>query len=167
MRSRLGLFALLWLVFFGLFASTSASAFDESLSFRRIAPGSIEATVSGLTDTCLPIFAPANEVAIEGASISITSIEGGSVCGLPLYPPLAYRVTADLGILTGQSYHVVWTQPLDNGTTLQLSANLNPAAVGGGQAVDAPTLSWWGLGILTFALGALAVRQRRRRLFPE
>jgi len=51
---------------------------------------------------------------------------------------------------------------VDNGTTLQLSADLNPAAVGGGvQAVGAPALSWPGLGVLTLALGVLAARQRR------
>jgi hypothetical protein len=57
---------------------------------------------------------------------------------------------------------------VDNGTTLQLSANLNPAAVSGGiQAISAPALSWPGLGILTLALGVLASRQRRRGLLAE
>lgn len=51
---------------------------------------------------------------------------------------------------------------MDNGTTLQLSADLNPAAVGGGvQAVGAPALSWPGLGVLTLALGVLGAWQRR------
>jgi hypothetical protein len=57
---------------------------------------------------------------------------------------------------------------VDNGTTLQLSANLNPAAVSGGvQAISAPALSWPGLGILTLALGVLASRRRRRGLLAE
>jgi len=54
----------------------------------------------------------------------------------------AYSVAADLGVLSSQSCHVVWSEAVDNGTTLQLSADLNPAAVGGGvQAVGAPALS--------------------------
>ncbi|HEY0231694.1 MAG TPA: hypothetical protein VGC55_10605 [Dokdonella sp.] len=60
------------------------------------------------------------------------------------------------------SYHVVWSEALDSGTTLQLSADLNPAAVGGGQAVSAPTLSWPALAGLTWALGALAWQRRWR-----
>ncbi len=57
---------------------------------------------------------------------------------------------------------------MDNGTTLQLSADLNPAAVGGGvQAVGAPALSWPGLGALKLALGILAARQRCRGSLAE
>jgi len=57
---------------------------------------------------------------------------------------------------------------VDNGTTLQLSADLNPAAVGGGvQAVGAPALSWPGLGALKLALGILAARQRCRGSLAE
>lgn len=57
---------------------------------------------------------------------------------------------------------------MDNGTTLQLSADLNPAAVGGGvQAAGAPALSWPSLRALMLALGILAARQRRRGSLAE
>jgi hypothetical protein len=57
---------------------------------------------------------------------------------------------------------------VDNGTTLQLSADLNPAAVGGGvQAAGAPALSWPSLRALMLALGILAARQRRRGSLAE
>lgn len=163
MLSRGNFLVVPFALFCGLSASTIASASNESLSFRRTASGSIEAVVSGSTDTCDRVFLGPAEVTIEGTSIAIASPDGAVGCTIPIYPPRAYSVVADLGVLSSQSYHVVWSEAVDNGTMLQLSADLNPAAVGGGvQAVSAPTLSWWGLGLLTLALGVLATRQRRR-----
>ena len=166
MRSRLGLFALLWLVFFGLFASTSASAFDESLSFRRTSSGSIEAVVSGLTDTCGFVFLSPAVATIQGSTISIISPDGSGLCSIPIYPPRAYSVATDLGILPGESYQVVWSEAVDNGTTLQLSATLTPAAITGGAAMPAPALSWIGLAVLALMLGVFAGCQGRPS-FPK
>jgi len=142
-----------------LFAPASALATDESLSFRRTASGSIEALVSGITTGCEYVFLPPNEVAVEGATLTITSPGVSGMCYLP-HPPTRYSVTADLGILQAQRYQVVWNQPVEVGEALQLSAVLLPAAIVGGGAISAPTMSWWGLSVLTLVLGAFAGRHR-------
>jgi hypothetical protein len=143
----------------GLFASTSASASNESLTFRRTATGSIEAVVSGTTTGCDVFFYPSNAVTVEGGTVTITSLEASGDCPLP-HTLTPYEVTADLGILAAQSYQVVWNQPFVAGNVVQVSAVLVPAAVVGGVAISAPTLSWWGLTVLTLMLGAFAGRHR-------
>jgi hypothetical protein len=166
MRLRRNFLVLLFAVSCCLLASTIASAFNESLSFRRTASGSIEAVVSGMTDLCGPVFYAPNEVSVEGATVAINSGDASVSCPLPA-SPRPYLVTADLGMLTGRSYQVVWSENW-SGTTLQISGELIPAALaGGGQPVSAPALSWPGLGLLTLALGVLASRQRRRGLLAE
>ena len=144
-------------VFLGcLLASASVSASNESLSFKRTASGSIEAVVSGITDGCPPVFLPPNAIAVDGATVTITSSVESWLCFLP-QAPVSYIVTGDLGILANQSYQVVWNQPFDAGAPLQLSGVLLPAAIVGGTVVAAPALSWWGLAVLGLALGMFAV----------
>lgn len=100
--------AVQWVLFGCLFVSASASAFDESLSFRRTSSGSIEAIVSGFNIGCAYVFLPPNQIAHQGTTVTIaapTAIVRN--CTIPTsYDP--YNVTADLGILQGQSYDVVW-----------------------------------------------------------
>ena len=152
--------AMQWLFLGCIFASTPALAVDESLSFRRTASGSIEAVVSGGDNLCGEVFWPANQVTIEGGTITINSPERERDCSLPRDPPLPYSVTADLGTLPAQRYDVVWNQTLSVGGPLQVSGVLVPAAIGGTAAMSAPTLSWWGLAVLALVLGALALRHR-------
>lgn len=153
--------AVQWVLFGCLFVSASASAFDESLSFRRTASGSIEAVVSGFNIGCAYDFLPPNQITLQGGTFTITAptviVRN---CTIPTsHDP--YSVTADLGILHGQSYDVVWNQPLDSGAVAQLTAVLSPSAIGGGVvAMPAPTLSWWGLALLAFVLSAFAMRHR-------
>ncbi|MEO5561615.1 MAG: hypothetical protein ABIR10_18255 [Dokdonella sp.] len=152
--------AMQWVLLGCLFVSASASATDESLSFRRTASGSIEAVVSGRDNLCGEIFWPANQVTIEGGTITINSPEQQRDCSLPRDPPLPYSVTADLGTLPAQRYDVVWNQTLSVGGPLHVSGVLVPAAIGGAVAMSAPTLSWWGLALLALVLGAFALRHR-------
>jgi len=156
MRSLSGVPGMLCVFLGCLLASASASASNESLSFRRTASGSIEAVVSGTTDGCPPIFLPPDGVVAIGATLTITSQVAGGGCYLP-HTPMPYSVTADLGILANQSYQVVWNQPFDAGAPLQLSAALSPAAIVGGTVAAAPALSWWGLAAMGLALGIFAV----------
>ncbi|MGN6519853.1 MAG: hypothetical protein ACTHK2_10565 [Dokdonella sp.] len=145
----------------GLLASASASASNESLSFRRTPSGSIEAVVSGMTDGCPPVFLPPESIASAATTITITSYSESGLCSLP-FTPIPYSVTADLGILANQTYQVIWIQPFDVGDPLQLSAVLVPAAIGGGAAAPVPALSWWGLAVLTLMLAALSLRRTPR-----
>lgn len=146
-------------IFLGCFlVSASASASNESLSFRSTPSGSIEAVVTGTDGICDVVFLPTNQVTLEGATITITSPDGLRNCPLP-GAPRPYEVATDLGILHEQRYDVVWNQPVSGGMTHQVSAVLVPAAiVGGAVAMPAPTLSWWGLALLTLVLGTFAVR---------
>lgn len=143
-----------------LLASASASASNESLSFRSTPSGSIEAIVSGTDSICDVIFLPSIQVTLEGETLTITSPDGLRFCPIP-GAPRPYEVATDLGILRAQRYVVVWNQPIDGGVTHQVSAILVPSAiVGGAVAMSAPTLSWWGLAALALALGAFAIRHR-------
>lgn len=144
----------------GLLASTTAWAYDESLSFRRSASGSIEAVVSGLDLGCAVVFAPPNQVTLQGSVYTVSAPEiTVSDCFLPNGPG-PYSVTADLGLPHGQRYDVVWNQPTDSGS-LQLTAVLVPANVVGAAPVSLPTLSLWALSALAFLLATFAVLQRR------
>lgn len=143
-----------------LLASASASASNESLSFRRTPSGSIEAVVSGTDSICDVIFLPPNQVTLEGETLTITSPDGGRDCPIP-GGPSPYEIATDLGILLGERYVVVWNQPVAGDVTYQVSAVLVPSAiVGGAVAMSAPTLSWWGLALLALVLGAFALRHR-------
>ncbi|MEP7042983.1 MAG: hypothetical protein ABI843_07960 [Dokdonella sp.] len=143
-----------------MFASATVPASDESLSFRRAASRSIEAVVSGLTDTCDYVFLSPDEVTIEGTTITIVSPDSTGTCYMPAFPLRTYSGTADLGALAGERYSVFWNQPVNSGDTLQLTGSPTRAGIGGTAVISAPTLSWAGILFLMLGMG-LVVRRHR------
>ena len=144
-----------------LLVSMPASAFNESLTFRRSANGSFQAVVSGLSDgpSCETEFVPPSDVQIAAATITITSPYESYACSIP-QTATPYQVMADLGPLSGASYEVTWTEG-----ELQLTGVLVPAALG--TVFGAPTLTSWSLAALVMLLAAFALHRSRRKLIRQ
>jgi hypothetical protein len=145
-----------------LAAGSSAYAYDDSLSFRSSPSGGVEAVVSGMSDgpDCRPEFEPPSSVQIVGASVVIDSPDEVRACFIP-FAPVAYQVVAQLGVLAGPRYDVVWNQG-----ALQLTGVLIPAALAAAY-VPLPTLSrpWlfvFGLALLAVGLFTLSSAHRSR-----
>ncbi len=136
--------------------SQYAMADSESLFFRQNPSGEIEAVVSGLrTNLCGFVFVPPTSIAIVGSSISIVSPNvPPPPCFIPITPPQPYEVVANLGVLSGASYSVTWTQGV------VLSAQLFPAALA---ARAVPTIGPYGLLLTAVLIGLLGAGMVNRR----
>ncbi|HJT96672.1 MAG TPA: hypothetical protein VJ696_00010 [Rhodanobacteraceae bacterium] len=97
---------------FLLALSTTASALDESLSFRRTADHGLEAVIDGISDGpgCQQEYLSPTSLIIDETTIAISSPADETGCFLPLTPH-PYRMIEPLGSLAGDRYDVIWTQP--------------------------------------------------------
>jgi hypothetical protein len=95
-----------------LFACASAHASDESLTFRKASDGRFVAAIDGISDGsgCAPEYQPVASVDVADGVIAIDSPEDALGCFIPM-TPRPYEVLADLGVLSGDRYDVVWSQP--------------------------------------------------------
>jgi hypothetical protein len=144
--------------------STSAFAFNETLTFRLNAQGQVEAVITGLTrgGGCDGLgqnhpFDPASSITIVVNNILIASPVVGVTCSIP-FNPLQYQQVANLGQLTGATYQVTWnegTPPIHS-----LSATLNMSDLYPGAT---PALSWWMTILLMLSLFGISIATLRRR----
>ncbi|MEO8460869.1 MAG: hypothetical protein ABI451_10090 [Dokdonella sp.] len=142
------------------FAFTPAHARNEVLSFRIASNGGFQAVVSGESDGpgCNPEFTQPSSVEVTGASITINSPFDYSFCSIPAsWHP--YEVTAELGVLSGSTYEIIWMQG-----TWQLHGVLVPSQLLRTPAIPLPTLSLAWLALLGLLLSVLAFSFSRRSM---
>jgi hypothetical protein len=149
-----------WLIALGLMIPAGhLFAYNETLSFRITPSGTIEAVVSGLNDgpSCQTEFVPPNSVIVGSNTITITSPYTFYFCGLPA-SPVHYEVVADLGVLTGSSYQVTWSEG-----PLMVSATLVPSALTPNDPNPVPAMSWPSIVMSALAV-ALAATWRQLKI---
>jgi hypothetical protein len=141
-----------------LFASRPALAINESLYFRLNSVGEVEAVVIGENSSCgARVFAPTG-ITITANSVVIDSPVPAILPVVPCVPLSPYEVVANLGVLSGPTYSVIWKQ----GAGVLFNTVLTPASLAPQSIPAMSPLALWLMALLIILLGIGALHRTAR-----